>query len=98
MKETQVLSLSWEEPLEKEGAIHSSILAWGIPMESQESDRVTKPPPSIRLLGTVTLLPPDEAGTSGSCHVGSQFLMAKCCKSFSLEPDPLTLTKGFILF
>ena len=31
MEETQVLSLGWEDPLEKEMAIHSNILAWKIP-------------------------------------------------------------------
>jgi len=31
MQETCVLSLGWEEPLEKGKAIHSSILAWRIP-------------------------------------------------------------------
>ena len=31
MQETQVQSLSWEDPLEKEMAAHSSILAWRIP-------------------------------------------------------------------
>ena len=31
MQETQVQSLSWEDPLEKEMAAHSSILAWKIP-------------------------------------------------------------------
>ena len=31
MWETQVRSLSWEGPLEKEMAAHSSILAWEIP-------------------------------------------------------------------
>ena len=31
MQETQVLSLGWEDPLEKEMATHSSILAWRIP-------------------------------------------------------------------
>ena len=31
MQETQVRSLNWENPLEKEMAIHSSILAWRIP-------------------------------------------------------------------
>ena len=31
MRETQVRSLGWEDPLEKEMAIHSSILAWKIP-------------------------------------------------------------------
>ena len=46
MQETQVRFLSWEDPLEKEMATHSSILAWGIlrteepgglqSMESQE--------------------------------------------------------------
>ena len=31
MRETQVRSLNWEDPLEKEMAIHSSTLAWRIP-------------------------------------------------------------------
>ena len=31
MQETQVLSLGWEDPLEKEMATHSRILAWRIP-------------------------------------------------------------------
>ena len=31
MQETQVQSLSWEDPLEKEMASHSSILTWEIP-------------------------------------------------------------------
>ena len=43
MQETQVRSLGWEDPLEKEVATHSSTLAWKIPwMEEpwgrQESD------------------------------------------------------------
>ena len=48
MLETRVQSLGWEDPLEKEMAIHSSILAWRVPwteepgglqsMGSQESD------------------------------------------------------------
>ena len=31
MQEMQVRSLSWEDPLEKEMATHSSVLAWEIP-------------------------------------------------------------------
>jgi len=31
VRETRVLSLGWEDPLEKEMASHSSILAWKIP-------------------------------------------------------------------
>ena len=48
MQETQVQSLDWEDPLEKEMATHSNILAWRIvwteepgrlkPMGLQESD------------------------------------------------------------
>ena len=48
MQETQVWFLGWENPLEKELATHSSILAWRIPwieepgrlqsLGSQESD------------------------------------------------------------
>ena len=30
VQETQISSLGWEDPLEKEMAIHSSILAWKI--------------------------------------------------------------------
>ena len=33
MQETCVRSLGWEEPLEKEMASRSSILAWRIPMD-----------------------------------------------------------------
>ena len=33
MQETQVRSLDQEDPLEKEMATHSSILAWRIPMD-----------------------------------------------------------------
>ena len=47
MEETQVQSLGWEDPLEKEMAIHSSILAWEIPwteepggLQSMGSQRV----------------------------------------------------------
>ena len=31
VQETQVQSMGWEDPLKKEMATHSSILAWGIP-------------------------------------------------------------------
>ena len=47
MWETRVQSLVWEDPLEKEMATHSSILAWKIPwteepggLQSVESQRV----------------------------------------------------------
>ena len=47
MQETQVRSLGWEDPLEKEMAPHSSTLAWKIPwteepgrLQSMGSQRV----------------------------------------------------------
>ena len=35
IQETWVPSLAWEDPLEKETAIHSSILAWRIPQTEE---------------------------------------------------------------
>ena len=37
MQEMRVRSLSWEDPLEKEMATHSSILAWRIPWREEPS-------------------------------------------------------------
>ena len=37
MQETLVSSLSWEDPLEKEMATHSNILAWKIPWTEEHS-------------------------------------------------------------
>ena len=37
VQETQVQSLGWEDPLEKELAIHSSTLAWKIPWTEEPS-------------------------------------------------------------
>ena len=47
MQETQVQSLAWEDPLEKQMAIHSGTVAWNIPwtekpgrLQSMGSQRV----------------------------------------------------------
>ena len=47
VRETRVRSLGWEDPLEKEMAIHSSTIAWKIPwteepgrLQSMRSQRV----------------------------------------------------------
>ena len=83
MWETRVLSLDWEDPLEKEMATHSSTLAWKIPwmeepgrlqfMESQRvrHDRVTRFPFHFTCHKMVNIL----------C-----LLMDSCCNdSFSYE-------------
>ena len=38
MQKTQVQSLGWEDPVEKEMAIHSSILAWRSPWTEEPED------------------------------------------------------------
>ena len=38
VQETQVQSLDWEDPLEKEMATHSSILAWRIPQTEEPGE------------------------------------------------------------
>ena len=38
MQETQVQSLVWEDPLEKEMATHSSVLAWKIPWTEEPGE------------------------------------------------------------
>ena len=43
MRETQVRSLGWEDPLEKEMAIHSRTIAWKIPW--------TEEPGSLQSIG-----------------------------------------------
>ena len=40
MQETQVPSMGWEDPLEKEMATHSSTLAWKIPWTEEEHGRL----------------------------------------------------------
>ena len=38
IQETQVRSLGWEDPLEKEIATHSSILVWRIPWTEEPGE------------------------------------------------------------
>ena len=69
MQETQVRSLSWEDPLEKEMAAHSSTLAWRIPWgrsllgyspwgrkESDTTERLHSLTHSLGLLSSIEFL------------------------------------------
>ena len=42
VQETQVRSLDWEDPLEKEVATHDSVLAWRIPLTEEPSGLQSK--------------------------------------------------------
>ena len=78
MQETKVRFLSQEDPLEKEMAIHSSILAWKNPMDREAwqatfhgvagvgHDLATKPPPPPKLWGQY------KVGASGIRHRGGK--------------------------
>ena len=57
MQEAWVRSLGWEDPLEKEMATHSSILAWEIPR--------TEKPGGLQSMGS------EELGTKDYCEVDS---------------------------
>ena len=69
MRETQVRSLGQEDPLEKEMATHSSILAWRIPwteelgrlqsMVTKSRTRLSDFTFTLILLGSMTLVPSD---------------------------------------
>ena len=47
MRETRVRALGWEDPLEKEMAIHSSTIAWKIPW--------TEEPGGLQSMGSQTV-------------------------------------------
>ena len=77
MRETQVQSLGWEDPLEKGMATHSSILAWRIPWQRilvgyspwshKESDIAKQLPHS--LLPKISFgLPSGSAGKESACN------------------------------
>ena len=80
MQETWVRSLGWEDPLEKEMATHSSILAWVIPW-TEEAGRLYSPWGHKELDTTQQLkqqkqhqgirrLPDDSAGKESACNAG----------------------------
>ena len=50
MGETRVQSLGWEDPLEKERATHSSILAWKIPWTEEPGRLQFMGPQRVRLI------------------------------------------------
>ena len=56
-QETQVQSQGWEDPLEKETATHSSILAWKIPQ--------TEEPGKLQYRGSQRVGPDRALGTLG---------------------------------
>ena len=56
MQETQVLSLGQEDPLEKEMATHSSILAWRIPWTEETGRLESMGPQKVNTTEQLTLL------------------------------------------
>ena len=48
MQETWVRSLGWEDPLEEEMVVHSSILAWKIPWTEEPGELLSTGSQSVR--------------------------------------------------
>ena len=75
MRETQVRSLGREDPLEKEVATHSSILAWKIPW-TEEPGRLTVHGVAKSQTGlsdfTLGRRLPYQGGAQGGAHSGAQ--------------------------
>jgi len=91
MQETWVLFLGWEDPLEKEMATHSSMLAWRIPW-TEESTRLQSMESQVRHnLVTTPPLPStrpttQEAPVNAGCH--HNLLSLPICDI--LEDSPLS--------
>ena len=71
-QETKVRSLGWEDPLEKEMATHSSILAWRIPWTEPGPPPGNLPNPGIEPWSPalqVDSLPPEPPGKPGRSFV-----------------------------
>ena len=69
MQETQVQFLGWEDPLEKEMATHSSILAWRIPW-TEEPDRLCMVTGVTRVGHDLVTKPPLPYDSSGEDSEG----------------------------
>ena len=55
--ETWVQSLSWEDPLEKDMATHSSILVWGIPWTEEPGELQSTRLPRVRYWSDLACMP-----------------------------------------
>ena len=76
MRETWVRSLGGEDPLEKEKATHSSILAWRIPwtVYSTGSQRAGHVCTTLTFIFDCIFPTTHSAATSWQCDLGSQFI------------------------
>ena len=83
MQETWVWSLSWEDPLAKELAVHSSILAWAIPW-TEDSGRLHTVCRVARVRYNLT--------TKQQQHGGSQLPLGTEPAPRALEGNPTTGT------
>ena len=78
MQETQVQSLGWEDPLEKEMAIHSSTTAWKIPW--------TEEPGRLQSMGS-------QSRTQLSDFTSLHFKKKKCKKAKWYSDDALQIAE-----
>ena len=80
MQETWVRPLGWEDPLEKEMAAHSSILAWKIPWTSE--------PGGLLSMGSQSPWGCKESDTTERLHFHFNFILQN--KQLKTAPLPQT--------
>ena len=85
MQETRVQSLGWEDPLEKEMATHSSVLAWKIPW-TEERDR-------LQFMGS------QRVGYDWATSLRFSFIrtLYRCLENMLQSPFSLFLTLALVL-
>ena len=77
VRETQVRSLGWEDPLEKEMPTHSRTLAWKIPW--------TEEPGRLQSMGSQRL------GHDWATHTHTHIIALQCCVPPGVEPASAAL-------
>ena len=94
MQETEVQSLSWEDPLEKTMATHSSILAWIIPRTEETGRLQSMGSQSWTQLVTNTYTHANKSKVTFNprfCprnHVGTSVNSKSYSKDLGLQPQP----------
>ena len=81
-RETQVRSLGWEDPLEKEMATHSSTLAWKIPWTEERGRLQSMGSKRVRHDWATTLSLTED---SWSLIFATLFNLFPCCLGWSIE-------------
>ena len=97
MWETQVQSLGWEDPLEKEMATHSSIIAWEIPRTEESGMLQIMESQRDKTEHTCTLPAIVELHAAVRTNIGRSYVATKQqqkCTHYPVSPNGNILQKN----